>query len=224
LSGPEWQDLEGKGADKGLVGEALKLSVSCNGDMEEGAGVTFRVYPEGADPKRDPAEAELASGNRGGKAEAEWKAQETRKPGDTAELTYFFTANTSRAEAVRGGAIAVKNPQILEMKWEPPFIYHEQKAALNITTFEVSSFSPNVTVRLRARGENDREKYVLEQTACIDQDEKEVGFEINYALEEIPGLHDKVDYELETEIICDSMKIKPGRQTCLIVGVDNTHE
>jgi hypothetical protein len=224
LSEPEWQDKEGNSADKGLVSESLKLAVSCNEDMEEGAGVTFRVYPDGADPKRDHPVYETSSGNRGGKAEAEWTPVETREKGDASELTYFFTATARRAKEARSGSISVKNPQILEMKWEPSFIYHEQKATLKITSFEVSSFSPEVTVRLRARGEKDAEKYVLEQTVCLDQDEKETEFEINYALEEIPDLHGKVDYELETEIICGSMKIKPGNQTYLIVGVDNTHE
>jgi hypothetical protein len=37
-------------------------------------------------------------------------------------------------------------------------------------------------------------------------------------------LHGKADYELAVEIICDSIKIEPGNQTYLIVGVDNTHE
>jgi hypothetical protein len=224
LSEPEWQDGEGKSADKGLVGKSMKLSATCNEDMAEGAGVTFKIYREGADPKRDEAVEELASRNRGGKAEAEWNPVETREAGDTTELKYFFIAITQRAKEVKSGSIAIKNPQILEMKWEPLFIYHEQKATLNITTFEVSSFSPDVTVRLRTRGENDKEKYVLEQTAYIDQDEKEMEFEINYSLEEIPGLHDKVDYELETDILCDSIKIRPGRQTYLVVGIDNAHE
>jgi hypothetical protein len=224
LSEPEWVDQEGNSTDKGLAGEVLKMAVSCNEDMEEGAGVTFRVYPKGADPKRDRPVFETGSQNKGGKAEAEWTPVETREAGDTSELAYFFTATARRAEKTGSGSITVKNPQILEMKWDPSFIYHEQKATLKITTFEVSSFSPEVTVRLRSRGGKDTEKYILEQTVCLDQDEKEIEFEISYALDEFPDLHGKVDYELATEIVCDSIKIQPGNQTYLIVGVDNAYE
>jgi hypothetical protein len=72
LSSPEWQDAEGKNTEKGYVGEALKLKVSCNEDTEEGAGVTFRVYAAGAEPGRDAPVAELSGKNQGGTAEAEW--------------------------------------------------------------------------------------------------------------------------------------------------------
>jgi hypothetical protein len=109
LSGPEWQDGEGKSADKGLVGEALKLSVSCNGDMEEGTGVTFRVYPEGADPKRDRAAAELASSNRGGKAEAEWTYQYRHDPEKplTEKPKFFFTAVSRRCKEAKSGNVEI---------------------------------------------------------------------------------------------------------------------
>jgi hypothetical protein len=73
LSGLEWKDGEGNSTEKGLVGETLKLTVNCNEDLEEGAGVTFRVYKEGSDPKRDKPVKELSGENRGGKAEAEWR-------------------------------------------------------------------------------------------------------------------------------------------------------
>jgi hypothetical protein len=109
LSGPEWQDLEGKGADKGLVGEALKLSVSCNEDMEEGAGVTFKVYKEGADPKLDRAEAELAAVNKGGKAEAEWPYRYRHDPENplTEKPKFFFIATGQRCKEVKSGNVEI---------------------------------------------------------------------------------------------------------------------
>jgi hypothetical protein len=72
LSEARWLDRDGNAVEKGLVGEALKLSVSCNADMEEGAGVIFRVYAEGADPKKDKPVVKLDSENREGKAATEW--------------------------------------------------------------------------------------------------------------------------------------------------------
>ena len=39
----EWQDADGKATDKGLVGQALKLSAQVK-EFEEGQGVTFTVY------------------------------------------------------------------------------------------------------------------------------------------------------------------------------------
>jgi hypothetical protein len=114
--GPEWQDREGASADKGLVGEALKLSVSCNEDMDEGAGVTFRVYAEGADPKRDRAVAELASRNSGGVAEAEWTYHYRHDPENplAEKPKYFFTANGNRCKEAKSGNVEiVKNYRII---------------------------------------------------------------------------------------------------------------
>jgi hypothetical protein len=107
LSNPEWLDPEGNGTGKGLVGEVMKLSVSCNDEMEEGAGVTFRVYADGMDPKRDTPIEEIASKNLGGKAEAEWTYRYKHDPENplTEKPKYFFTANGQRCKEVRSGNV-----------------------------------------------------------------------------------------------------------------------
>jgi phage baseplate assembly protein gpV len=109
LSGPEWQDADGKGTGKGLAGEALKLSVSCNEDMEEGGGVIFRVYGEGADPERDRPVEEIGSENKGGKAEAEWTYRYKHDPENPLKEKpkYFFTANGVRCKEVKSGNVEI---------------------------------------------------------------------------------------------------------------------
>jgi hypothetical protein len=109
LSGAKWQDGDGKDTGKGLAGEKLKLSVSCNEDMEEGAGVTFRVYAEGADPARDEAAAELAGVNKGGTAEVEWTYRYKHDPENPLKEKpkYFFTANGNRCKEAKSGNVEI---------------------------------------------------------------------------------------------------------------------
>jgi hypothetical protein len=105
LTDPQWKDAEGNRTDKGLVGEALKLSVSCNEDMEEGAGVIFRIYPGGADAKREQPVAELGSANKGGTAEAQWTYHYVHDGENplTEKPRFFFVAMGQRCGDVRSG-------------------------------------------------------------------------------------------------------------------------
>jgi hypothetical protein len=106
---PEWQDQEGNRTEAGLVGVGLKLVVKCNEEMEEGAGVTFRIYLEGTDSKRDQAEKEIASVNHGGKAEAEWTYHYKYDPDAplTEKPKYFFTVNGLRCKEVKSGNVEI---------------------------------------------------------------------------------------------------------------------
>jgi hypothetical protein len=109
LSEAKWLDKDGNGTGKGLVGEALKLSVVCNADTEEGAGVIFKVYPDGADPRYDQPVAELSSRNGGGKAEAEWTYRYEHDPENplTEKPKYFFTVNGQRCKEVKSGNVEI---------------------------------------------------------------------------------------------------------------------
>jgi hypothetical protein len=109
LSEAEWLDKDGNSADKGLVGEALKLQVSCNADTEEGAGVIFKVYPDGADPGYDQPVAELSSANQNGKAEAEWTYRYEHDPENPLKEKpkYFFTASGQRCKEVTSGTVEI---------------------------------------------------------------------------------------------------------------------
>jgi hypothetical protein len=107
LSEAKWLDKDGNSADKGLVGEPLKLQVSCNADTEEGAGVIFKVYPDGAEPGQDQPTAELVSTNEGGKAEAEWTYRYKHDPDNPLKekTKYFFTVNGQRCKEVKSGNV-----------------------------------------------------------------------------------------------------------------------
>jgi hypothetical protein len=118
LSNPRWMDRDGNPSEQGLAGEALKMSVSCNADMEEGAGVIFRVYPEGADARRDRPAAELASVNRGAAAEARWTyryALDEEHP-LRAKPKFFFTAAARRCGDAESGLVEIsQNLEVLVM-------------------------------------------------------------------------------------------------------------
>jgi hypothetical protein len=176
----KWVDKEGKETDKGLVGEALKLEASCNADTEEGAGVIFRVYKEGADIKRDKPEYETQGTNREGKAEAGWVPAETREQGDKTELKYFFTVTTPRAEIIKSGPVSVKNPQVLEMKWEPEAIYYGDEVKLLVKTFEVADFSPEIMLKIVER---QKKICVHEENVNAAKDEIEIHLEIEFTEE-----------------------------------------
>jgi phage baseplate assembly protein gpV/uncharacterized Zn-binding protein involved in type VI secretion len=105
LTNPEWLDKDGNGTGKGLVGETLKLGVSCNEDVEEGAGVIFKVYPEGADAEQDRPVAELAVVNKEGKAEAEWVYRYKHDPENPLKEKpkFYFTAAAKRCKEAKSG-------------------------------------------------------------------------------------------------------------------------
>jgi uncharacterized Zn-binding protein involved in type VI secretion len=120
LSNPGWKDGEGKSTDKGLVGEPLKLSVSCNADMEEGAGVVFKVYPEGANTKWDAPVAELDAANKGGTAEAEWAyhyAHDEENP-LTEKPKFFFVAEGRRCKEAKSGNAEIGQTVTIEILTE----------------------------------------------------------------------------------------------------------
>jgi hypothetical protein len=221
LANPEWKDKDGNSTGKGLVGKALTLSVSCNGDTEEGAGVIFKVYPEGADPERDSPVAELASVNKEGKAGAEWNPTDTREKGDTAELKYFFTADAKRSGRIKSPPIAIKNPQIIEMKWEPGAIYQGQEAKLYFTTFETVEFSPKVKVQLWEHLKKNPEKMITEQEVTVDKDEMELSFETLYDIDDLDKYQEEHEYEIQIKIASESLPIKECKPVSLIVGVHN---
>jgi hypothetical protein len=192
---------------------------------KEGAGVIFRVYAEGADPKRDEPVAELGAVNNGGKAEAEWKPVETREKGDTKELKYFFTAAAQRAGKTESRAIAIKNPQILEMRWEPEFIYHEHETTLRLKTFEFAVFNPHISVQLFERNDTAKQKPLLEKELDISQDDTDISFTMDFSVENILTELNETDIELETKIVSESIKcIPPEEKSYLAVGVNTVHE
>ncbi len=219
LSNPVWKDKDGNDTDKGLAGETLKLCVDCNADMEEGAGVIFKIF----DKERNKV-GELGGENQGGKAETLWRAKDTRKDDDKSELTYTFTASAKRAKEVKSGSAAVKNPQIVEMKWKPETVFQGETVTLILITFEVSCFSPDVNIQLWENEKYHPAAFVLEQDATINQDTMELSFELPEAIEDVSVYDGKPEYALYAKIICESFRIKPCKEPYFIVGVNNAAE
>jgi uncharacterized Zn-binding protein involved in type VI secretion len=221
----EWLDGDGAATGEGLAGQALKLSAIFNGDAEEGAAVAFRVYREGADPKWDKPEYETGDKIKDGKAGAEWVPIDTRKPGDKTELKYFFTVSSQRAVMKQSGSVSVKNPQVLEMKWEPEFIYQGEKTKLHITTFEIAPFNPKVKVQFWEHSKTQPESFISEQEITVDQDGTDMTFDTSsYTTDDLTEYKGKSEYEIEAKIICDSLSIKPCKAELLTIGASSGNE
>jgi hypothetical protein len=132
LTNPEWKDKDGNGTGKGLVGEALKLGVSCNEDVEEGAGVIFKVYPEEADAEQDRPVAELASVNKEGKAEAEWTYRYKHDPENPLKEKpkFYFTATAKRCKEAKSGNVEIGQYIYIQMLTPNSIIVNRAKGTL----------------------------------------------------------------------------------------------
>jgi hypothetical protein len=96
--------------------------------------------------------AELAGENRGGRAEAAWKAVDIREAGDTAALEYFFAAVTPRAQDLRSSALPVKNPKVVGMRWEPEILYGDELSlAIDLRGSAVFAQGPDTTAGTRRK-------------------------------------------------------------------------
>ena len=228
--------------------EMLKFTAHCNKDVAEGASVMFKIFREGMDTKRDKPVAELEGFNHDGKAAVSWEPIDCRETEDRTELRYFFTVETWRAPVKQSGLIPVVNPQVLEMRWEPEFIYQGDKAKLHITTFETSDSSPTVKVQFWLRGKSDSDEPILEiikthdskelkarywehgrpdqyrmiyeSETAIDKNEIEVTFDSSQASPNAV----KGDYQIQTKIICDSFPLNACKHTYLTVGASTVRE
>jgi hypothetical protein len=154
LSDAQWADGEGKETGNGLAGEVLKLGVRCNGDMEEGAGVTFRVYEDGMDPERDEAVEEIGAENRGGKAEGEWTYHYRHDAENplTEKPKYYFTANGQRCKEVRSGNVEMGMDYFLLIKIENEIIIDKDcEVKLSDGTTEYAKTDKNGILELKGR-------------------------------------------------------------------------
>lgn len=101
----EWRDKDGKPADKGLVGEALKLHAETK-DME--GGVTFWIYDD-----RGSLVTSIGADIQDGKAEAEWTYHYNgerldAKPRFTFEVTGNRCKNVKSSEVEIGAKINIR--------------------------------------------------------------------------------------------------------------------
>ncbi|MBN2737910.1 MAG: hypothetical protein JXR70_13075, partial [Spirochaetales bacterium] len=100
LQSPKWN------GDKATVGEEVTLSVKIQSQQGLRGGVEFKIYPEGADPKKDPPVATKTVRQESGTAEVKWRYQYIPGPESlTAKPRFFFEAWAFRCEKVKSGLI-----------------------------------------------------------------------------------------------------------------------
>ncbi|MCL2381509.1 MAG: peptidoglycan DD-metalloendopeptidase family protein [Treponema sp.] len=92
------------------MGEPITLEAACNASVEEGATVTFNIYREGADPKRDEPVETLTAINRAGRAVAEWAYQRRRDVKELMEMgrRFFFRVDSAGCEEVQSAVVEIE--------------------------------------------------------------------------------------------------------------------
>jgi hypothetical protein len=108
MSEYKWLDPEESETGKTLVGETVKLQVSCK-DMEENTPVIFRVYKHTDNPKYGKPAEELQGYNKEGIAQQEWTYRYRHDPDNplTEKPRFFFTTSSPRCKEEKSGEIEV---------------------------------------------------------------------------------------------------------------------
>ena len=189
ITSVEWQDADGKGATKALVGDKLKL-VAQTKDMQDGEGVTFFIYDH-----KNWEVANIGATVKGGKAEAEWYAVDKRYSTDKKELGYTFVVKSLRTKIKESDKCTVKNPQVLSMEWDKKAIYYGDKATLKIQSFELSDEKPSCKLQFWEKDYTSEDDFILEKDITIDNDEVESEIEFNFDLDKV--LDEEINGELE---------------------------
>ena len=170
----------------------------------------FRGFRKGDDPKRDKPVFELGANNIGGEAKVEWKAIDVRDAEDKSELEYIVIVSTPRAAEKEGDLIPLKNPQVVEMKWERPILYYSDAAKLHIKTFEVAKLAPEVTIKLQYKKDHGDISCVFEKTVVIDTDKTEISVELELSEEMLEILNEQQQIALSTILTCKTMPLEAG--------------
>ncbi len=99
-------------------GEEVTLSCATSG-VRDGAAVTFSIYPDGADPEKDPPLQDIRGVNKGSRAEVKWVAKDIRKPESDNDMNWFFTAWTLYCPKEQSSTMEVTRvlPEFSELKW-----------------------------------------------------------------------------------------------------------
>lgn len=127
----------------------IRLWAKFNADTAEGADVTFKLFREGANYKRDKPIEIFHTVTKDYEAWVDWEVYDVRQPDDKTPLKYFYTIDTFRAKTAVSNLVTVVCPRLLGVKWEPEFIVHKQKAKLTISTFEAIDLTWKVQFWLR---------------------------------------------------------------------------
>ena len=91
---------------KATIGEKVKLQVQLVNQFEY-ITVEYKIYPEGADPKKDQPVQKLYGRNEGGKSEVEWDFKHIEDPNKplTEKPKYFYTAESFGCPQVTAGNV-----------------------------------------------------------------------------------------------------------------------
>jgi hypothetical protein len=97
---PKWDKA------KATIGEKVRLQVQLKNQYEN-ATVEYKIYPEGADPKKDQPIQKLYGTNYGGKAEVEWDWKYIKDQNNplTEKPKYFYTAESFGCPQVTAGVV-----------------------------------------------------------------------------------------------------------------------
>ena len=192
----EWRDKDGKPADKGLVGEALKLHAETK-DME--GGVTFWIYDD-----RGSLVTSIGADIQDGKAEAEWTYHYNgekldAKPKFTFEVTGDRCKKVESPEVEIGAKIniriATEDGQLFN-KIIIKNINNDEEIKLSDGTYKKDSEIPSV------------------QNYILVNDSKNVSFGDYISFEDKEYLYKRLSY---SEMLYKGFNIKCSQPTTILV-------
>jgi hypothetical protein len=111
----KWLDVDGNSIDKGLVGEPLKLTVTCK-NFEEGEKVVFEIFSENTG--QDELIISMPVKIKDEKAETEWAYQYKHNPDKplTEKPKFFFTVTGRRCKEEKGPIVEIGQNHTLFVK------------------------------------------------------------------------------------------------------------
>lgn len=214
----EWLDKDGKPADKGLVGEALRLHAETK-DMEDGSGVTFHVYDE---HKREVYSAGADVKNNA--ADAEWSPVDIRKTGDRSELRYTVGATAIKCRAEEGDSVQIKNPQVVSMEWNKAALYYGDSAVLKIKTFELSDEKPVCKLVLFDEYFNKNKEFLYEKEIKINKDDIEEEIEFSFPLKNLNLTRNDLELLVSANLLDRDGRILNKDSSIIRVGIGFAYE
>ena len=214
----EWRDKDGKPADKGLVGEPLKLHAETK-NMEGGSGITFHVYDE---HKREVYSA--GADVKDNVADAEWSPVDIRKTGDRRELRYTVEATANRCRTAEGASIQIKNPQVVSMEWDKAALYYGDSAVLKIKTFELSDEKPVCKLVLFDEYFNKNKEFLYEKEIKIKKDDIEEEIEFSFPLKNLNLTRNDLELLISANLLDRDGRILNKDSSIIRVGIGFAYE
>ena len=120
--------------------------------------------------------------------------------------------------------LKVRNPQILELKWDKKAVYYRDKATLIIHSFELSEERPKCKIVLFENYLNKAGENLYEKEITIDKDVIEEEIEFDFSLKELNLTREDLELKVSTNILDENNQQINKKVSLIVVGVGFVYE